>query len=151
MALNGTEKLYMSSGSSYQPVTTQDVANLAAGATVAWADITGKPAVIAAGIDQAAARAEIGASPLVAATATALATGRTIGITGGAVGTSAAFNGTANVSFATTLATPTGVLRGGVLQGAAVADITPAADGTTAGTALNALLAQLRIAGIIAT
>lgn len=37
-----------------------------------------------------------------------------------------------------------------VVPGAAVADITPAADGTTAGTALNALLASLRAAGVIA-
>lgn len=36
------------------------------------------------------------------------------------------------------------------VPGAAVADITPAADGTTAGTALNALLASLRAAGVIA-
>ena len=48
------------------------------------------------------------------------------------------------------LPVPTASVRGGVLLGAAVANITPAADGTTAGTALNALLAQLRIAGIIA-
>ncbi len=36
-------------------------------------------------------------------------------------------------------------------QGAVLADITPAADGTTAGTALNTLLARLRAHGIIAT
>lgn len=80
MALNGTEKLYMSSGASYAPVTVAEVAAVATGS----------------------------------------------------------------------LSAPTASVRGGVLQGAAVADITPAADGTTAGTALNALLAQLRIAGIIA-
>ena len=44
-----------------------------------------------------------------------------------------------------------GATRGGVLRGVAVADITPATDGTTAGTALNALLASLRTAGVIAT
>ena len=48
------------------------------------------------------------------------------------------------------LQAPTASVRGGVLRGAAVANITPATDGTTAGQALNALLAQLRIAGIIA-
>ena len=36
-------------------------------------------------------------------------------------------------------------------QGAAIADITPAADGTTAGTALNLVLARLRAHGLIAT
>jgi len=36
-------------------------------------------------------------------------------------------------------------------QASAIADITPAADGTTAGTALNALLAVLRTHGIIAS
>lgn len=44
-------------------------------------------------------------------------------------------------------ATPTVV--GGVKQGAAVAPITPAADGTAAGTALNALIASLKAAGVI--
>ena len=41
-------------------------------------------------------------------------------------------------------------VEGTVKQGAAVANITPAVDGTTAGTALNALLASLRTAGVIA-
>lgn len=36
-------------------------------------------------------------------------------------------------------------------QPAAIADITPAADGTTAGTAVNSILAVLREKGIIAT
>ena len=36
-------------------------------------------------------------------------------------------------------------------QQAAIADITPAADGTTAGTAVNAILAVLRAHGLIAT
>lgn len=43
-----------------------------------------------------------------------------------------------------------GAAIGGVKRGVAVADITPATDGTTAGTALNALLASLRTAGVIA-
>lgn len=41
-------------------------------------------------------------------------------------------------------------VAGGVKRGVAVANITPATDGTTAGTALNALLASLRTAGVIA-
>lgn len=36
-------------------------------------------------------------------------------------------------------------------QGSAIADITPAADGTTAGTAVNSILAALRAHGIIDT
>ena len=36
-------------------------------------------------------------------------------------------------------------------QAAAIANITPAADGTTAGTAVNSILAVLREKGIIAT
>lgn len=39
----------------------------------------------------------------------------------------------------------------GITPGAAVADATIAADGTSAGTQLNALLASLRAAGIIAS
>ncbi|MEI4745884.1 head fiber protein [Rhodococcus erythropolis] len=39
---------------------------------------------------------------------------------------------------------------GGVKKGAAVAPITPATDGTAAGTALNALIASLKAAGVIA-
>ena len=36
-------------------------------------------------------------------------------------------------------------------QGAAIADVTPAADGTAVGTAFNTLLARLRAHGLIAT
>lgn len=36
-------------------------------------------------------------------------------------------------------------------QGAAIADVTPAADGTAAGTTLNLLLAAMRTHGLIAT
>ena len=36
-------------------------------------------------------------------------------------------------------------------QQAAIADITPTADGTTAGTAVNAILAALRAHGLIAS
>lgn len=41
-------------------------------------------------------------------------------------------------------------VKGVVKQGVGVPDIVPDADGTTAGTALNALLASLRAAGVIA-
>lgn len=53
-----------------------------------------------------------------------------------------------------------GARKGGVVvndkvviteQASAIADITPAADGTTAGTAVNAILAVLRAHGLIAT
>ncbi len=49
------------------------------------------------------------------------------------------------------LPAPTASVRGGVLRGATVANCTVAADGTSAGTQLNLLLAQLRAAGIIAS
>lgn len=42
-------------------------------------------------------------------------------------------------------------VAGTVLKGAAVANVTPAADGTAVGTAFNALLASLRAAGVITT
>lgn len=84
-----------------------------------------------------------------AGTATALATGRTFSLTGGATGTSAAFNGTANASIAVTLATPTSTVRGGVLQASAQADST-ATDVAGLVTDFNALLAKLRTAGVIA-
>lgn len=44
-----------------------------------------------------------------------------------------------------------GLPAGSTPQGAAVADATVATDGTSAGTQLNALLASLRAAGIIAS
>ena len=109
----------------------------AGGGSVAWDDITDKPATFPATVP--------------VATATALATGRTIALTGGATGTSGAFTGAANASIPVTLATPTTTVRGGVLSSAAIADITPAEDGTDAGTAVNSILAALRTAGIIAT
>lgn len=56
-----------------------------------------------------------------------------------------------NNGITATTATATASAAGLVKQGVAVANITPAADGTTAGTALNALLASLRTAGVIAT
>lgn len=43
-----------------------------AGGAVAWADVTGKPAVIAAGADAAAARLAVGAAPTAAPTFTGI-------------------------------------------------------------------------------
>lgn len=51
----------------------------------------------------------------------------------------------------TGLVAPTSTELGGITQGAAVADCTVAADGTSAGTQLNLLLAELRANGTIAT
>lgn len=85
--------------------------------SVSWADITDKPAVIAAGATQAAARTSIGAGTSsltlgtaagtalagngTAAAATKLATARTITLTGAANG-SASFDGTADATITTT-------------------------------------------------
>lgn len=46
---------------------------------------------------------------------------------------------------------PTSTVPGTITQGDAVADCTPAADGTSAGTQLNLLLAELRANGVIAS
>lgn len=99
-----------------------DLVNGGGGGSVAWGDITGKPAVIAAGADQAAARTAIGA-------------------------------GTSNLEIGTTATTamagnrtPTSTIRGGVLQQAAIADLTAAPTQAD----INAILAALRAAGVIA-
>ncbi|PYE89599.1 hypothetical protein [Phyllobacterium leguminum] len=91
--------------------------------TATWDTLGGKPAVIAAGSDQAAARTAIGA-------------------------------GTSNLTIGTTAATamagnkePTTSERGGVLQQAAMADLTAAPTQDN----FNAVLAVLRDAGVIAT
>jgi hypothetical protein len=104
-------------GSAYTP---------SAGA-VAWDDITGKPAVIAAGATQAAARTAIGAGT------SSLAIGTT------SVTAKAGDYAPPNAGAAT---------RGLVLQGVAVVDAT---DEASAVTQLNALLAALRTSGTIAT
>lgn len=75
-----------------------------------------------------------------------LTTGRTITLTGGATGVSAAFDGSANLSFAVTLATPTTTVRGGVLQQANIEDVGEVA---VEPTHINAILTALRAAGII--
>ena len=64
MAINGKERLYVSSGGAGQAdVSVDEIAEYASqeGGAVAWSDITGKPAVIGAGADAAAARTAIGA------------------------------------------------------------------------------------------
>lgn len=101
--------------------------------TVGWGEVTGKPAVIAAGATQAAARTAIGA-------------------------------GTSNLAIGTT--STTAMAGDKFVQGAAVTDVSAqtvtgedaAAVGASAQTAvnnvvsqLNALLAQLRAAKIIAS
>ena len=87
---------------------------------VSWADVSGKPAVIAAGADAAAARSVIGAGTsnlalgTTASTALAgngkaasasaadkLATARTVALTGAVTGTGS-FDGSANLSITTT-------------------------------------------------
>lgn len=86
--------------------------------------------------------------PPTAAKADALTTGRTFALTGGATGTTAApFTGAANASIAVTLATPTASVRGGVLQQAAIADLTAAPTQQD----FNALLAALRAASVISS
>ena len=68
-------------------------------AYLAWADVTGKPTTLAGyGITDAVS------STGTAAAATKLATARTIGMTGDVTWTSAAFDGTANVTASATLA-----------------------------------------------
>lgn len=117
----GTKLVDMKTG---KTIDMSDVVNGGGGSgSVAWADITAKPAVIAAGADQAAARTVIGA-------------------------------GTSNLEIGTTATTamagnrtPTSTIRGGVLQQAAIADLTAAPTQAD----FNALLAALRSAGVLAS
>lgn len=96
--------------------------------TVAWDDVTDKPAVIAAGATQAAARTAIGAGT------SSLALGAT-------ATTAAAGNHNHPAS--------DGTVRGTVLRAAAQAD-SAAADVAALVTDFNVLLAKLRTAGVIA-
>lgn len=91
------------------------------GGSVAWADVTGKPAVIAAGADQATARSAIGA------------------------GTSDLVIGTTGTTAMAGNKVPTTTQRGGVLQGD-FPNIT--ADPTMAD--FNNLLAAIRATGLFA-
>jgi len=106
-----------------ESISVSDLVSGSGAGSVAWADITGKPAVIAAGANQAAARTAIGA-------------------------------GTSNLEIGTTATTamagnrtPTTTIRGGVLQQAAIANLSAA---PTQGD-INAILAALRAAGVIAS
>lgn len=107
------------------------------------------PATTAAvGTSSAAARADH-VHPLQASVAT-LTTGRTFSLSGGATGTSAAFNGSANATIAVTLAVPTATVRGGVLQQTTQAN-SAAADVAALVADFNTLLGKLKAAGVIAS
>lgn len=105
------------------------------GASVAWNDITGKPATFPATVPVASATTATTATT--ATSAATLTTGRTITVNFAAAAAAPTFNGSANVVAS-------------IARGVAVTNCTVAADGTSAGTQLNALLAALRTAGVIA-
>lgn len=106
-----------------------------AGASVAWDDVTGKPATFPATVPVASATTATTATT--ATSAATLTTGRTITVNFAAAAAAPTFNGSANVTAS-------------IARGAAVPNCTVAADGTSAGTQLNALLAALRTVGVIA-
>ena len=122
MAIDDIRKM-MAVGIPAEAAKVIDEVTSAAGATT-WDEITGKPSTFPATVP--------------VSTATALATGRTITVNFAAAAATPTFDGTANVTAS-------------LARGAAVANCTVAADGTSAGTQLNALLAALRTAGVIAT
>lgn len=106
-----------------------------AGASIAWDDVTDKPATFPATVPVASATTATTATT--ATSAATLTTGRTITVNFAAAAAAPTFNGSANVVAS-------------IARGAAVANCTVAADGTSAGTQLNALLAALRTVGVIA-
>jgi hypothetical protein len=118
----------------------------------AWDDVSAKPAVLASGATQAAARTAIAAAAAGANTditsitgsAATLTTARNIALTGAATGT-VSFNGSANASIAVTLSAPSTTVRGGVLTQPAIPNATLAPTVTE----WNNLLAYLRAAGIL--
>lgn len=114
--------------------------------TVAWTDITGKPATFPPTLGTTASTALAGNGT--AAAATKLATARSIALTGGATG-SANFDGTANASIAVTLAAATTSVAGAVKQAATQAN-SAATDVAGVVADLNALIAKLKTAGIMA-
>lgn len=136
---------------------TGETVPLGGSGSVAWDDVTGKPAVIAAGANQVAARTAIGAGtssfsgsysdltnkptiPTIPGNATTSADGLM------AATDKSKLDGIA--SGANNYSLPAaGAAIGGVKQGAAVADATDADDVVAQ---LNALLASLRTAGVIA-
>lgn len=83
------------------------------------------------------------------ATVAALTTGRTISVTGGGTGSSAAFNGSANATIPLTLATPTETLRGGVLAQIGIPDLPSNATLGDVVDSYNELLFVLRAAGVL--
>lgn len=113
------------------------------GAVATWDTLDGKPAVIAAGADQAAARTAIGAgtsSLALGTTASTALAGNTPLLQIGTTGTTAMAGNRV----------PTTTIRGGVLQQAVQADST-ATDVEGLVTDFNALLAKLRAAGVLDT
>lgn len=107
----------------------------ASGASIAWDDVTGKPATFPATVPVASA--DTATTATTATSAATLTTGRTITVNFAAAAAVPTFNGSANVTAS-------------IARGAAVANCTVAADGTSAGTQLNALLAALRTVGVLA-
>lgn len=81
-----------------------------------------------------------------AATATKLATGRTIAVTGDVTGTSVAFDGSANLSFATTLAN-SGVTAGTYGSSSAVPVVTVDAKGRVTGVSTSAISGSITFTG----
>lgn len=139
--------------------------------TVAWGDVTGKPAFIAAGASASAARSAIGAVAIGTTAGTAMDGSKTLANIGGVVPTSglpAASTTVAGIIQIGTGATQAmagnktlaniggvvpasgipaaGAARGGVLLGVAV----PNAAAAPTMAEFNALLASLRTAGVIA-
>jgi len=122
-----------------------------------WGDVSEKPAVIAAGVDQAAARASIGAGTSNLALGTVAGTASEAGHVHGAATPAAAgflsaqdkakLDGIAVSANNYALPTANASTPGGVRQGPAVANVLlvpTAAD-------FNALLNSLRVAGVIAS
>lgn len=125
----------------------QDLQASSGGTTsVAWSNVTGKPATFPPTIGTTASTALAGNGT--AAAATKLATARTISLTGSVTG-SASFDGSANVSIAATAAAATASTAGAVKQAATQANST-ATDVAGLVTDFNALLAKLKAAGIMA-
>jgi hypothetical protein len=125
----------------------QDLQASSGGTTsVSWANITGKPSTFPPTLGTSGTTALAGNGT--AAAATKLATARTISLTGGVTG-SASFDGSANVSITATAAAATASVAGVVKQAATQANST-ATDVAGVVADLNALIAKLKAAGIMA-
>lgn len=103
-----------------------------AGATVAWGDVTGKPATFPATVPVASAT-----TATTATSAATLTTGRTITVNFAAAAAAPTFNGSANVVAS-------------IARGAAEADLAGGADLPTTVAKVNAILAKLRTVGVLA-